>query len=218
MVDFQKARLNMVDSQLRTNKVSDADLLAAFESVPRERFVPQHLSNIAYVDEDLAVGRNRYLIEPMILGRLLQEARPMATDIVLDVGCCGGYSSAILARLAATVVALENDPDLAAVANATLNEQGVDNAVVVEGPLAVGYPKQAPYNVILLAGAVAEVSEQITQQLAEGGRLATVIKGADGIGRACLMQRSGDAVSRRMLFDANTPLLPEFERELGFVF
>ena len=218
MVDFQKARLNMVDSQLRTNKVSDVDLLEAFETVPRERFVPQHLSSIAYVDEDLAIGRDRYLIEPMILGRMLQEVRPMATDIVLDVGCCGGYSAAVLARLVATVVALESDSDLVAVANATLGEQGVDNAVVVEGPLAEGYSKQAPYNVILIAGAVAQVPEQITQQLAEGGRLVTVIKGADGIGRACLMLRSGDTVSKRMLFDANTPLLPEFERELRFVF
>lgn len=218
MVDFSTARLNMVESQIRTNKVTDARILDALETIPREAYVPEERRGICYVDEDLAIGGGRYLMEPMVLARLLQEARIGSQDVVLDVGCTTGYSCAVLARLAATVVGVECDAALAEEANRILSAQGIDNAVVIQDPLGDGYPKQAPYNVIVLEGAVVKVPETIRDQLADGGRLVAVIREGEGMGRATLMQRSGEVVSSRILFDAATPYLPGFEREERFVF
>ena len=217
-MDYTPARHNMVESQLRTNKVTDHRLLAAFEAIPRELFVAEDLRGIAYVDEDFAVAEGRYLLEPMVLARLIQAAEIEAEDIVLEIGCATGYASAILSRIAATVVCLESDHRLAEQANATLEHLGIDNVAVVEGDLTAGYAKQAPYNAILIGAAVAEVPQAIYDQLAEGGRLVGVIKHAPEPGRATLMQRSGASVSRRVLFDAGSPLLPGFTREPGFVF
>ena len=218
MLEYATARRNMVESQIRTNKVTDAGLIEAFERVPRELFVPERLRGIAYVDEDIALGNGRFAMEPMVLARLLQAARPEPDDIALDLGCATGYATAILSRLVATVVALEGEADLAAEANRILSELEIDNAVVVEGPLTEGYPKQAPYNVIVLGGAVAEIPPAIGDQLADGGRLVAVVKGGAGMGRATLMQRNGSVVSSRILFDASAPMLPGFEIEPGFVF
>lgn len=218
MVDYAAARLNMVESQLRTNKVTNPALIEAFEHVPRELFVPERLRGIAYVDEDIEIGPGRFLMEPMVLARLLQEARPQPGDVALDLGCGAGYAAAILARLCGTVVALESDQRMAAQATQTLGQLGIDNAVVVEGPLDAGYPAQGPYNVILVNGAVSEVPQAIRDQLAEGGRLVAVVRNASRIGRAMLLQRSGDVVSGRVLFDAAVPLLPDFEAKPGFVF
>ncbi len=218
MVDFAAARSNMVESQIRTNKVTDPHLLDAFETIPRERFVPEPLRGIAYVDEDVALGGQRFVMEPMVLAKLLQAARPGPGDVALDLGCGSGYATAILSRLVATVVALEVDAALAAAANQTLDELEIDNAVVVEGQLAEGYPKQAPYNVILLNGAVSEVPLAIADQLAEGGRLVTVVSVGAGLGRATLMRRDSGVVSSRILCDASVPVLPGFEAAPGFVF
>jgi protein-L-isoaspartate(D-aspartate) O-methyltransferase len=218
MVDFAAARWNMVESQLRTNKVTDLRLLDAFETVPRERFVPEPLRGIAYIDQDVALGDGRFVMEPRVLARLLQAAEPGPDDMALDLGCGSGYATAILSRLAATVVALEDDAALAAAANRNLAELEIDNAVVVEGRLAEGYPKQAPYNVILLGGAVAEIPAAITDQLAEGGRLVTVVSAGPGLGRATLMRRDAGVVASRVLYDAVLPMLPGFEAEPGFVF
>ena len=218
MLEYATARRNMVESQIRTNKVTDAGLIEAFERVPRELFVPERLRGIAYVDKDIALGNGRFAMEPMVLARLLQAARPEPDDIALDLGCATGYATAILSRLVATVVALEGEADLAAEANRILSELEIDNAVVVEGPLTEGYPKQAPYNVIVLGGAVAEIPPAIGDQLADGGRLVAVVKGGAGMGRATLMQRNGSVVSSRILFDASAPMLPGFEIEPGFVF
>ncbi len=217
-VDYAAARTRMVDSQLRTNKVTDRRLLEAFEAIPRELFVPEHKRGIAYVDEDISIGDGRYLMEPMVLARLLQAADFGATDMVLDIGCGTGYSSAILAQVAATVVAMEQDEALSGRANRTLSDLGVDNVIVIEEPLTDGYAKQAPYNVILIAAAVAEVPAALYGQLADGGRLVTVIKDRPGLGQASLIQRAGEVVSRRHLFDAGTPELADFAREPGFVF
>ncbi len=218
MVDFAAARLNMVESQIRTNKVTDVRIIEAFEAVPRERFVAEAQRGIAYVDEDLEISPGRYLMEPMVLARLLQATGPGPQDMVLDVGCATGYSTAVLAGLAETVVGLDSDHGMVDSANATLNALDLDNAVVVEGALESGYAKQAPYNVILLQGAVSEVPAALKAQLAEGGRLAAVLVDEAGIGRATLIERRGEVYSARMLFDAATPTLPGFQREVGFVF
>jgi protein-L-isoaspartate(D-aspartate) O-methyltransferase len=218
MVDFAAARWNMVESQLRTNRVTDLRVLDAFENVPRELFVPEPLRGIAYIDEDVALGGGRFVMEPRVLARLLQAAQPGPEDMALDLGCGSGYATAILSRLVATVVALEDDAALAEAANRTLDALEIDNAVVVEGRLAAGYPKQAPYNVILLGGAVAEIPASIADQLAEDGRLVTVVSAGPGLGRATLMRRDGGVISSRVLYDASLPVLPGFEAEPGFVF
>jgi protein-L-isoaspartate(D-aspartate) O-methyltransferase len=218
MIDFATARRRMVDSQIRTNRVTDPDLLAVLGQIPRERFVPERLRGVAYVDEDLAVKPGRYLMEPLVLARLLQIAEVGPSDRVLDVGCATGYSTAVLGRLAGSVVAVESDPELAARATELLAELGIDNAVVVVGPLAQGHVKQAPYDVILIGGSVPRVPESISAQLAEGGRLVAVLWEGDGVGRATLMTKTRGVLADRAVFDAATPALVGFAPEERFVF
>lgn len=217
-MDYAAARLNMVESQIRPNRVTDSRVIAAFAELPRENFVPKPLRGIAYVDDDIAIAKGRYLMEPMILARLVQAAQISPEDVVLEVGTGTGYGAAVMSRLAGTVVALESDPALVKAATTTLAALGIDNVAVVEGPLAAGYPRQAPYSVIVFGGGVAHVPPAISEQLAEGGRLVGVV-GATGLnGRAVFGRRAGGVLSTRTLFDASTPLLPGFEREPGFVF
>jgi len=208
----------MVENQLRANKVTDEAVLEAMGRLPRERFVPERYAGLAYVDEDLPLGGGRCMMEPMVLARLAQALAIEHDQIVLDVGCGLGYSTALLASLAGTVVATEQQPDLAGQANEILNDLGVDNAVVVEAELSTGYPKQAPYDAILLNGAVPEVPQSLVEQLSPTGRMAMVIKRGGGMGLAVLVERFGDSLAERNLFDAGTPLLAGFEREEGFVF
>lgn len=217
-MDYAAARTNMVDCQLRTNKVRDGRLVRAFETVPRELFVPEGQRSIAYVDEDLPLGNGRHLMEPMVLARLLQAADVSPEDLVLEIGGASGYGATVLAQLGATIVSLESDKSLASAAAEAQAKVGIDNVLLVEGPLAEGYAKQAPYNVILINGAVGEIPTAITDQLADGGRLVTVLRAGGEPGQAVLVQRRGDNVSSRVLFDAATPLLPEFEPAPGFVF
>ncbi len=216
-MDFATARHNMVESQIRPNRVTDPLVLSAMAELPRETFVPKALRGIAYVDEDIAIGPGRYLMEPMVLALLLQAADVRSTDVVLDIGCGTGYAAAVLARMASTVVALESDAGLAARAAETLAELEIDTVDVVRGRLDEGYPKQAPYDVIFFGGAVSRVPPAITDQLAEGGRLAAVIAG-DGPGKGTLLTRHGGAVSRREMFDGGTPFLPGFAPEAAFTF
>jgi protein-L-isoaspartate(D-aspartate) O-methyltransferase len=218
MTDYAAARHNMVEGQIRTNKVTDPALVAALASVPREAFVPKAMQAIAYVDEDLQIGPGRYLMEPLVLARLLQVAEVTPSDAALDIGCASGYSTAVIAKIAGSVVAVESDPKLVERANQSLGELGIDNAAVVQGDLARGYAKQAPYNVIVLNGAVERVPGEIADQLVEGGRLVAVVRDAGGIGRATLMTRVGGTLSSRIIFDAATPDLPGFARASGFVF
>ncbi|MBL8697428.1 MAG: protein-L-isoaspartate O-methyltransferase [Alphaproteobacteria bacterium] len=218
MSDFAAQRLNMVESQLRTNKVTDARLLKAMFEIPRERFLPERLRGIAYVDEDIALGNGRYVIEPMVAARLIQAAQIAPDDVTLEIGTGTGYVTAVLSRLATTVLSVECDAALARGATDALGGLGFDNAVVVAGALRDGHPKQAPYDVIVIAGAVDEIPEAVLGQLAEGGRLVAVVVGDDGVGRATLVQRRSGATYARPLFDANTPRLPGFERAAQFAF
>lgn len=218
MIDFEIARRNMVDNQLRPNKVTDGRVIAAMLSVPREKFVADALRGIAYVDEDVAVGKGRVLMEPMVLARLLQAAEISPADVVLDIGAGPGYTSAVCARLAATVVALESDGALAAESQRILSGLGVDNVVAVEGPLRRGYPKHAPYDVIVLSGGVAEIPDDLLGQLGPGGRLVAVCARPGRAPVAVLARNCGGTIAMLDLFDASVPCLPGFELEPGFVF
>lgn len=218
LMDFAAARRHMVDSQLRTNTVMDPALLDAFLNVPRERFAPPTLQDTAYVDDDLPLGRGRAMLEPMVLARLLQGAEIGADDSVLDIGCGSGYGAAIMARVAKSVVAVEEDAELAKQARARLAEFGMLHTQVVEGPLTAGHAAGAPYDLIVIEGAVTFVPDAIAAQLRDGGRLATVVRDRAGMGEAMLMTRINGVLSRRPIFDAGTPLLPGFARAPSFVF
>jgi protein-L-isoaspartate(D-aspartate) O-methyltransferase len=207
---YETARIRMVESQLRPNKITDERVLGAFLEIRRELFVPEHLKGVAYVDEDLPLGRGRYLMEPMIVARLLQSAAIERTETALIVGTGTGYEAALIAVLARSVVALEEDSELARRGRAALVEHSIASVAVVEGPLLQGHRGRAPYDAIFFGGAVAEVPAEISSQLADGGRLMAVVKSGNGIGRATSMTRIGGSLARRVLFDAATPLLPGF--------
>jgi protein-L-isoaspartate(D-aspartate) O-methyltransferase len=218
MRSLEIARTHMIESQLRPNKVTDQRLLGAFASIRRELFLPEHLRQVAYIDEDLPLGGGRYLMEPMVAARLLQTAAVERTDMMLVVGAGTGYEAALSSMLARSVVALEEDPELARQARAALVEHAIASVSIVEGPLLQGYRPSAPYDVILFAGAVAEVPAEISAQLAEEGRLLTVVKSEGTIGRATVTIRTGGLLARRVIFDTAIPLLPGFSPRAAFVF
>jgi protein-L-isoaspartate(D-aspartate) O-methyltransferase len=223
MINEPAARLNMVESQLRTNKVTDEAVLEGFLTVPRERFVPQNLRGIAYVDDDVPLGGGRVLIEPLVLARLLQFAEIGKDDKVLEIGCATGYATALLARIAASVVAVESDAQLLAAARANLAALGIGNVQLHDGPLNQGWRAGAAYDVILINGGVGEIPAAVSDQLAEGGRLVTVAEAAatpaeSRCGQAVLMTRAEGRVSSRPVFDATVHPLPGFARAAAFVF
>jgi protein-L-isoaspartate(D-aspartate) O-methyltransferase len=208
----------MIESQIRPNKVMDERVLAAFAAIRRELFVPERLRAIAYIDEDLPLGGGRYLMQPMVAARLIQAAAITPEDRVLTIGAGTGYEAAVASVLARKVVALEEDPELARRSRAALVDHAIAAVAAVEGPLRNGWRERAPYDAILFGGAVAEVPGEITDQLAEEGRLLAVVRPGGGIGRATLTKRTGGALARRVIFDAATPLLPSFSPSPSFVF
>lgn len=219
MTDFALARRNMVEGQLRPNRVNDAGLLAALGELPRERFLPEGLRSVAYADDDVPLGNGRFMMEPMVHARLIQVLQPQNGDKALVVAAGLGYGAAILARLTKSVVAVETDATLAATATKTLQELGVSGVELVTGPAEQGASTSAPYDIVLIEGAVPEVPQAIADQLAEGGRLATVIADPSGaLGVAHLFVKQGGVMSGRPLFDAGTPLLPGFARPARFTF
>ncbi len=217
-MDYSAARHNMVENQIRVNRVTHQGIINAFGEIPREVFVPDNLATLAYVDEKLMITEGRYLLQPMVLARLLQSAKIRADDVVLEIGCGTGYSTAILASIANTVVAIEEDEALAKQATNNMVELGVDNAAILTSPLAEGYKKQHPYNAIVLSGSVAKVPESILAQLNDGGRLVTVVNKHDSLGKGVLMTKFGGSISTEEIFDAWTPILPGFELPPSFAF
>ena len=213
-----EARQNMVDNQLRANKVHDDRVLDAFLCLQRELFVPPGLRGVAYIDEDLPVAPGRYLMEPMVAARLLQALAVQPKDAALVIGAGAGYEAAALGLLARSVIALEDDPGLARLGRSALVDHRIASVTYVEAPLAGGHRARAPYDVILFGGAAAAVPEEISAQLTEGGRLGVVLREPGSVGRATLITRTGALLAQRVIFDAATPLLPGFEAEPGFVF
>jgi protein-L-isoaspartate(D-aspartate) O-methyltransferase len=220
-LDMAEARRRMVDGQLRPNRVTDPRLLAAMGEIARERFLPDGYAARAYVDEDVRLPGGRALIEPMVIARLLQLLAIREGDRVLVVGAGTGYAAAVAACCGARVIALEADADLLSQARrAVKGLVGPDALRLVEGPLPGGFPAGAPYDAILIEGEIPEIPQVITDQLAEGGRLATVLTAAErGLSsHAVLGQRIGGSFSVTPAFDCATVPLPAFLREPGFVF
>jgi protein-L-isoaspartate(D-aspartate) O-methyltransferase len=215
--DSATARQRMVDGQVRTSDVTDQRVIEAMLTVPREPFVPDSRMAMSYLDLDLEVGENRYLLKPVVVARLLQAAEIQPTDTVLVVGCASGYSVALAARLARQVRATDPDAALAARAKASLDGLGLTNASVSVAAPAAGDPAHAPYDVIVLEGATQVVPEKLYGQLKEGGRLVGVFATGD-VQRAMLVMHSQNDFGSRILFDASARLLPGMQRTPEFVF
>jgi protein-L-isoaspartate(D-aspartate) O-methyltransferase len=217
MDDFAVARQHMIDSQLRTEDVTDRAILRAMGTVPREQFVPAPERQLAYLDRDVPLGGGRFLMEPAPLGRLIQLAEPSPADKALVVGCATGYAAAVLSHLVGSVVALEVDGTLAEEATETLASVGADNVEVVRGALEAGWAGSSPYDLIVVDGSVDFLPQTLLEQLADDGRLVAVI-GVGRTGAATLFTRSGDDVGQRFGFDVDVPHLPGFRKAAEFAF
>lgn len=210
MQDFSLARRMMVDSQLRPEGVADRGVLAAMGSVERERFVPEAARPLAYFDRPLKIADGRAMMSPAALGRLLTEVEPKAGERALVIGSGTGYSAAVLEAIGLEVVALESDEALAEAARA----EGIETVV---GDLAKGWAKDAPYDLILLDGAVEEIPAGLGKQLAPEGRIAGAIVDR-GLTRLVIGRCANDAIGLRSIADADVEPLPGFERPRAFTF
>jgi protein-L-isoaspartate(D-aspartate) O-methyltransferase len=218
MTVYEAARVNMIESQLRPNKVTDERVIAAFMRIRRELFVPERLRGVAYVDDDLPLGAGRSMMKPMVAARLIQAAMVDAKDTALVVGAGVGYEAALLAQLARSVIALEENPELARIGRSALVDHRIASVSYVEAPLPLGHRQRSPYDLILFGGAVEAIPQEINSQLAEAGRIAVVLRPHGCVGRATLITRTGGALASRVIFDAATPLLPSFVEKPAFVF
>ena len=219
-LSFREMRRAMVASQLRTTGVSDPRVVAAMGAVPREKFVPEHRLAVAYADSLVPLKAGRDLNTPMSLGRLLTEARPAPGERALVVGSATGYAAAVLARLVGHVVALEEDEELAARAKTALDALSAEDKGSIElvrGPLGKGWKKAAPFDLILIDGAVEQVPQALIDQLADGGRLATGLI-EDGVSRLCLGRKGGDGFGLIAFADAASAMIPGFEKPRAFNF
>lgn len=218
MILNEDARGNMIESQLRPNKVVDERLLDAISQIRRELFVPPAFRGVAYIDDDLPLGAGRFLMTPMVAARLLQAAAAQPRDTALVVGAGVGYEAAVLSLLARNVVALEDNAALARAGRSALVDHQIAAVSYVEAAPAAGHRQRAPYDMILFGGAVPAIPAEIEAQLGEGGRMVVVLRPHQGIGRATLVTRTGGVFAQRVIFDAATPLLPGFAAKPGFVF
>jgi len=216
MTDFSTRRVMMVDTQVRPSDVTKFPIIAAMLVVPREIYLPPDRREAAYVGENVAVAPRRVVLEPRTLAKLLDALDIQPDELVLDVGCAYGYSTAVIARLAEAVVAVEEDAALAAEAERTWAAEAVDNAAVIAGPLAAGDARHAPYDVIVVQGGVETLPAALTDQLRDGGRIGCLfMDGALGVVR--IGYKIDGAMSWRFAFNATAPVLPGFEAHTGFV-
>lgn len=217
-MDHVQARAVMVESQLRTNRIDDPAVLQAMSKIPRERFLPKALHGVAYADEDLVLPDGQFLIEPLVLARLLQAAAVKADDIVLVVGCGTGYVAAVAAQLGATVISVLTDQSMVERVQPVLDDLEADSVVtsIASDPMA-GDSGQAPFDVIVIVGAVESIPTTLSSQLGEGGRL-TAILGRGHVGKGVLATKMEDVLAERVLFDARIPPLSGVARATEFAF
>lgn len=215
MTNFAARRTMMVDTQVRPSDVTKFPIIDAMLSVPREDFVPAAQREAAYMGENLSLGGGRVMLEPRTLAKMLDALDVSGDELVLDVGCGFGYSSAITARMAEAVVAVEEDETMASEAQEALSAAGADNVAIHVGPLAEGAAQHGPYDVIMVQGGVMELPQALVDQLKEGGRIACMFM--DGaLGEVRIGFKQDGRVSWRMAFNAGAPVLPGFERHAVF--
>ena len=216
---FEIARKAMIDSQIRPNKVIDERVVAAFASTPREEFVPKALRDVAYVDEDLALSGGRYIIEAMVMGRLLQALDIQPEQNILLIGAGTGYTAALLSQLCASVIAIDNRKASVEKTQALLGEMEIGNVAVLNGKLTDGYAGEGPYDAILIEGGVEVMPEALLAQLAPKGKCAAIWRSSSTAqGEASLWAKAGDQFSRVVLFNAQVPTLAEFKAKETFQF
>jgi protein-L-isoaspartate(D-aspartate) O-methyltransferase len=215
MTDYAARRTTMVDTQVRPSDVTKFPIIEAMLSIPREEFVPDNRREAAYVGENLDIGAGRVMLEPRTLAKMLDALDVQRDEMVLDLGCGLGYSSAVIARLAEAVVAVESIEALASEAQDILSREGADNVILHQGPLAEGAAQHGPYDVIVIEGAVAELPASILDQLKDGGRIACLfMEGALGVVRIGYKLDGG--ISWRFAFNASAPVLAGFEKQAAF--
>ncbi|MEM7329667.1 MAG: protein-L-isoaspartate O-methyltransferase [Pseudomonadota bacterium] len=217
-MDFAQTRKVMVDSQVRVNDVTSPEVVSAFATIPREVFVPKGMRASAYAELEIETSDTRAMWLPRDLGKLLVALEAEASDVSLVVGAGAGYSAALLGHMTEAVIALEDDEALVDAMSEKFAEIGMDEAVSVQGDLAKGLPDQGPFDIVLVAGMVEEVSQAWLDQLAEGGRLGVVVAAGRGVGAARVYKRAGETFSYREAFECCPPILPGFETEKRFVF
>jgi len=215
MSDFALRRTMMVDTQVRPSDVTKFPIIDAMLSVAREDFVPAAQREAAYMGENLDLGQGRVLLEPRTLAKLLDALSIGNRELVLDIGCAHGYSSAVIARMAEAVVAVESDEAMAAEAQESLLAAGADNVVLHMGPLTEGAPQHGPYDVIIVQGGVVDVPVSITDQLKDGGRIGCLFM-TGALGEVRIGYKRGEDISWRMSFNASAPVLDGFQREAAF--
>ena len=217
MFDYAAARQHMINSQIRTNDVTDAAILSSFKAVPRENFVPAGQKALAYSDVHIETDEGRYLLRPRDFSKMIDAADIQPTDIVLDIACGRGYSTAVLAGLCETAVGLEDDEERVTHASDLLVKADVTNAAIVKGDLKSGAREHGPFNVIMVSGSVSDVPKTWLDQLCNGGRLVATLQNGP-MGRVTVFTRSGDAIGERVVFDASVPSLAGFKPAPEFVF
>jgi len=217
MFDYAAAREHMIDSQVRTNDVTDSDIHNALRRVPREAFVPASKQSLAYSDTNVVTDEGRVMMRPRDFAKLVQLADIQKSDVVLNIASGRGYAAAVLSHLADTVVGVEQTEEQVERATELLMAHDVLNAAIVQGDLKSGAQEHGPFDVIFVGGAVNSVPKTWLDQLASGGRL-VVVQPNGPVGQARLYTKNGNAVGDRIAFDANIPLLPGFEAAPEFVF
>ena len=215
MISFEERRRVMVDTQVRPSDVTRFPVIEAMLTVPRERFVPESRREAAYAGENVSLGDGRVMLEPRTLAKILDAVDIQPTEAVLDVACGLGYSTAVAAQLAEAVVGLESDRRMAREAEQTLADEGVDNAVVIEGELAEGAARHGPYDVILVQGGVERVPDAFADQLSEGGRIACIFMNGE-LGTVRVGLKADGAITWRFAFNAAAPVLEGFTAERVF--
>ena len=215
---FADARKCMVDSQIRPNRVMDPRVLHAMRTLPRERFLPQNVTALAYADQDVPLGNGRFLMEPMVFARMLQAANLRENERVLVVGSGTGYGAAVLAACGCRVIALEEDAGLTAIAKRVLPTEA-PGVTLVSGPLAAGWPAHAPYDLILIEGAVPEIPPALAAQAhQETGRILAAVHEAGRITQAIIAEATAFGLSTSPLFDCATPPIPSLRKAEVFAF
>lgn len=215
MADFQTLRRVMVDTQVRPSDVTKFPIIAAMLETPREAFVPDAHSAVAYSESTIALPDGREIMEPRTLAKLLDALDIERTENVLVIGANHGYATALLAHMATSVVAVEPDEAIAAETEEALSTHGVDNAAIIAGDMPLGQPKAGPFDVILIEGGVEMIPESLTEQLADGGRIAAIFVG-DGAGEARIGVRVDGRLGWRSAFNTIAPVLPGFTRDRTF--
>lgn len=217
MTDYAVAREAMVDTQVRTSDVTRYSIIDAMLRVPRELFVPKARRDVAYAEAEIPLAPGRAMPTARTLAKMLDAAEIRRSDLVLELAPGTGYSTALIARMAAAVVAIEPDEGLAAQATEALQRLEAINAVITHGDPTAGDPPHGPYDVIFVNGAVERVPEALTDQLKDGGRLVAIFL-ERGVGQCRVVLRVGDTLATRYAFDATAPLVPGFEAKRVFAF